>query len=90
MDVGRKEQSSGGAGNRLENGAEHRAGSFGSDAGGKSGWLACLREGGDLNEEICFVNFRRVGRGEGAGRQGKRGVGSCTRGASWRSLNVQS
>ena len=76
--------------NRGENGAEHRASSFGSDVGGKSGQLACSGEGRDLNEEICFVNLRWGSRGGGAGRQGKSGVSSCTRGASWRGPDVQS
>ena len=85
-----KEWSSGGAGNRGDNGAEYRAGSFRSNMGGKSGWLSCFGESGDLNEEIHLVNLGRGDRGGVAGRQGKRGIESCTRGANWCGRNVQS
>src|ERR1700761_244881 len=85
-----KEWSSGGTGSGGDDGAECRVGSFGSGAGGSSGLLSCLGEGGDLNEEIHLANLRRGGRGGGLGRCRERGIGSCTRGASQGGPNVQS
>src|SRR6201996_6415043 len=85
-----KRWSLGGTGSGGDDGAECRVGSFRSGAGGSSGLLSCLGEGGDLNEEICLANLRRGGRGGGLGRRRERGIGSCTRGASRGGPNVQS